>query len=43
VDWKDTRYSNDKLKALVGWSPKVPLAEGLQRYFEGCRNGNEHA
>jgi nucleoside-diphosphate-sugar epimerase len=43
VDWKDTRYSNDKLKGLVGWSPKVPLAEGLQRYFEGCRNGNEHA
>jgi nucleoside-diphosphate-sugar epimerase len=43
VDWKSTRYSNDKLKGLVGWSPKVPLAEGLQRYFEGCRNGKGHA
>ena len=43
VDWKSTRYSNDKLKGLVGWSPKVPLAQGLQRYFEGCRTGNEHA
>ena len=39
VEWKNTRYSNSKLKGLVGWSPKVPLAEGLQRYFEGCRNG----
>ena len=43
VEWKNTRYSNSKLKGLVGWSPKVPLAEGLQRYFEGCRNGKEHA
>ncbi len=43
VDWQSTRYSNDKLKGLVGWSPKVSLAEGLQRYFEGCRNGNGHA
>jgi len=43
VDWKSTRYSNDKLKGLVGWSPKISLADGLQRYFEGCRNGKEHA
>jgi nucleoside-diphosphate-sugar epimerase len=43
VDWKSTRYSNDKLKGLVGWSPRVPLAEGLERYFESCRNGKRHA
>lgn len=43
AEWKSTRYSNDKLRRLVGWTPKVPLAEGLQRYFEGCRNGKEHA
>jgi len=43
VDWKSTHYSNDKLKMLVGWSPKIRLAEGLQRYFEGCRNGEGHA
>ena len=35
--WKKTRYSNAKLKARVGWTPKVPMAEGLQRYFESCR------
>ena len=43
VDWKKTRYSNEKLKTLVGWTPKVPMAEGLERYFEGCRNGKQHA
>jgi len=40
--WKRTRYSNQKLKARVGWSPKVPMAEGLTRYFESCR-GKAHA
>jgi nucleoside-diphosphate-sugar epimerase len=43
VDWKSTRYSNDRLKRLVGWSPKIPLDEGLKRYFEGCRKGKTHA
>jgi nucleoside-diphosphate-sugar epimerase len=41
--WKKTRYSNEKLKTLVGWTPRVPMAEGLKRYFEGCRNGKQHA
>jgi len=40
VDWKNTRYTNRKLKQLVGWTPKVPLGEALTRYFEDCRNGN---
>jgi nucleoside-diphosphate-sugar epimerase len=43
VDWKKTRYSNEKLKTLVGWTPKVPMAEGLKRYFEACRNGGDRA
>lgn len=43
VDWQSTIYSNVKLKGLVGWSPRVPLAEGLKRYFQGCRNGKQHA
>jgi len=38
--WKRTHYSNAKLKR-VGWSPKVPTAEGLRRYFDACRIG-EH-
>ena len=39
--WKNTRYSNEKLKARVGWTPKVPTAEGFKRYFEACRR--QHA
>jgi nucleoside-diphosphate-sugar epimerase len=27
------RYSNEKLKRLVGWTPKVPMDEALVRYF----------
>lgn len=35
--WKKTRYTNEKLRSRVGWTPKVPMAEGLRRYFEACR------
>jgi len=35
--WKKTRYSNQKIKEMVGWAPKVPTAEGLRRFFESCR------
>jgi nucleoside-diphosphate-sugar epimerase len=38
ANWKKTYYSNAKLKARLGWTPKVPTAEGLNRYFEACRN-----
>jgi nucleoside-diphosphate-sugar epimerase len=37
TNWKKTKYSNDKLKTMVGWTPKVPMAEGLKHYFEYCR------
>jgi len=33
------RYSNEKLKIRVGWTPKVRTEEGLRRFFESCRNG----
>ena len=36
--WKRTRYSNEKLKVEVGWTPKVSIDEGLRRFFESCRN-----
>jgi len=39
TNWKKTRYSNDKLKARVGWSPKVPMTEAFKRYFEACQEG----
>jgi nucleoside-diphosphate-sugar epimerase len=41
--WKKTRYSNDKIKNRLGWKPKVPTSEGLQRYFDSCREGKNHA
>jgi nucleoside-diphosphate-sugar epimerase len=42
--WKKTRYSNKKLKSRLGWTQRVPTAEGLQRYFEACRQrGVQHA
>jgi nucleoside-diphosphate-sugar epimerase len=41
--WKKTRYSNQKLKARLGWTPKVSMAEGLERYFQSCRQNGRHA
>jgi nucleoside-diphosphate-sugar epimerase len=41
--WKKTRYCNEKLKARLGWTPKVPTAEGLRRYFQSCGQGGRHA
>jgi len=41
--WKKTRYSNDKLKTRLGWLPKVPMTEALDRYFDACRAGVSHA
>lgn len=38
-EWKTTSYSNEKLKARLGWTPKVSMQEGLSRYFAGCREG----
>lgn len=41
--YKKTRYSNDKLKAKLGWTQKVPTAEGLRRYFQSCKQVGRHA
>jgi nucleoside-diphosphate-sugar epimerase len=43
VELKKTNYSNDKVKARLGWTPKVPTAEGLSRYFQSCRVRGRHA
>lgn len=43
ANWKKTRYSNEKLKTLLGWAPRVPMTEGLNRYFEGCKEERQHA
>ncbi len=42
--WKGHRYSNRKLKELLGWKPQVPMGEALRRYFEFQQNGGgQHA
>ncbi len=42
VYWKSSKYSNEKLKKRTGWSPRIPTAEGLTRYFAACKNGKHH-
>lgn len=39
VDWRKTRYSNQKLKSRLGWMPRVSTEEALSRYFNSCRQG----
>lgn len=41
--WKKTRYSNEKLKSRLGWTPKVSTAEGMRRFFQSCRQDGNHA
>jgi nucleoside-diphosphate-sugar epimerase len=43
VYWQKTSYSNEKLKTRVGWAPRVPAAEALRLYFDGCRDGEAGA
>jgi nucleoside-diphosphate-sugar epimerase len=37
--WAGYRYSNRKLKDRLGWQCRVPIQEGLKRYFEYQKNG----
>jgi nucleoside-diphosphate-sugar epimerase len=37
VYWKSTRYSNEKLKTRLAWTPRVPTATALTGHFERCR------
>ncbi len=43
AEWKDTTYSNEKLKKLVGWRPKVSTSEGLARFFKSYEEGGKNA
>jgi nucleoside-diphosphate-sugar epimerase len=43
VEWKKTRYSNEKLKLKLGWKPKVSTEDGMRRYFKSCGQGERHA
>jgi nucleoside-diphosphate-sugar epimerase len=37
VYWKGNRYSNRKAKELLGWHPRVPIKEALERYLSYMR------
>ena len=43
ANWRKTRYTNARAKARLGWMPRVPTAEGLERYFQSCRRGGADA
>lgn len=43
VEWKKTNYSNEKVKARLGWTPRVSMTDGLRRFFEGCREKASNA
>jgi len=37
IYWKGNRYSNKKVKELLGWRPTVTMEEALQRFFAYMR------
>jgi nucleoside-diphosphate-sugar epimerase len=37
AEWKNNRYSNDRLKRLLGWSPRVPFERASQLFFDSVR------
>ena len=43
ASWKRTSYSNEKIKAMLGWNPNVSMTEGLRQYFAYCREHATHA
>ena len=34
ADWKGVKYSNRKIREKLGWTPKIPMNEALNRYFD---------
>jgi len=43
TSWKRTQYSNEKIKTVLGWRPRVSMADGLKQYFADCRVNGSHA
>ena len=34
AEWKPMRYSNRKLKERLGWSPRIPMEQGIANYLQ---------
>jgi len=43
VEWRQTRYSNQKLKALLDWAPRVATPDAMSRYFQSCARSRQRA
>jgi nucleoside-diphosphate-sugar epimerase len=43
AQWRKTRYSNEKLKTMLDWKPKVATVDGLRLYLQSCAQGERHA
>jgi nucleoside-diphosphate-sugar epimerase len=41
ANWKGNRFSNDKIKKLLGWKPTISTTEGLKLYFEFMKKCGE--
>jgi nucleoside-diphosphate-sugar epimerase len=41
--WKQTRYSNEKIKRMLDWTPRISTPEGLRHHFASCRAKEAHA
>jgi nucleoside-diphosphate-sugar epimerase len=42
ANWKGTRYSNEKIRKLLGWQQTVPFTEACSRYFKYEKEAGEH-
>ena len=41
--WKRTSYSNEKIKRMLGWTPRISTKDGLNQFLASCRNVVNHA
>jgi nucleoside-diphosphate-sugar epimerase len=42
AQWKEMRYSNQKLKDRLGWKPRVPMEEAIEKFLrQFASNGND--
>jgi len=39
AEWKGNRYSNEKLKRLLGWTPRISFEQASSSFFESVRGG----
>lgn len=42
AEWKENRYSNQKLKEKLGWKPRVPMGHAMEAFLaQFASNGND--